>query len=120
MKYIIKCKDCVYGCDSMEDVARLINVEWDDFIYCYEMEYADVAPNCGRFWDITEKACLSWIEFYSGEAEYAFGELSVPLQVKFHCPDDIDEIESEIRAEGDWLREAVRDYRSSTGIVFNR
>jgi hypothetical protein len=115
MKYVLKCKDCVYGCDSMEDVARIINQEWDDFLACEEREYADVSPGSGRFWDKTEDACRFWLEHleYGRKAEYAYGELWVPEAVRRLCADDLEEIESEIEAEGDWLREAVRDYRAS-------
>jgi hypothetical protein len=102
----------------MEDVAKIVNSEWDDFITCFEMEYADVGGG-GIFYDVTEKACRAWVEHYASKAE-SYSDLFVPKLVRLHCQDDLDEIEAEMLAEADWLNEAVRDYRSSVGIQFNR
>ncbi len=121
MKFLIKCKDCVYGSDDLEDVALIIDREWDGFLGCEEREYGDIfSGGNGRFWDVTEKACREWIRLYSGKAQIAFGELWVPKLVRFHCQEDVEQIEGEIEAEEDWLGEAVRDHRHSVGIQFNR
>lgn len=119
MKYVIRCKNCTYSCDTLEDAAAILNTEWDEFYEALEMEYADVGGG-GLFWNVTEKVCQEWISRHADEAEFAYGSLQVPKLVRFHCQEDISQIEGEIEAEEDWLGDAVRDYRHSVGIQFSR
>lgn len=120
MKYVIKCKDCVYGCDSMEDAARIFHEEWDDLTKAYEMEFADVGGG-GLFWDVTEKLCIEFIELSERQPkeypiEYAHGELQVPNLVRFHCQDRLADIEGNIEDEKKHERELVSDYHGSLGV----
>lgn len=124
MRYLTKSNGFVgfeyAGFDDFADVVAELARNGDDFISCLEFEYADVGKG-GIFYDVTHKVCEAYLDDYGGKAEISWdGELDVPKLVREHCADRVAEIEGESL---DWeaeVRAMNRDYRNSTGVVFNR